>query len=281
MSSEWVRDVRGLSFLERLLLRELADRANGKGWCFPSLSRMCADIEASRQGVLDGLATLVGRHLISRVDEPERGDLLAQVKAKTPRAKVTRQSVIYRLHRPHANGHDATTEPLTGQVSRPVETTTGQLGRPVTGQVSRPVEVLTKSRPVNSTGSDRSTELTRIFKGKRKERKKGDQNLSLVPPPSGDRENGRQAPEPAPANTNVSPICALPEAFALYARRTAAALTMRVPYGEVRTTAAQRDAMLATGSTAGADIPASPPRPQPHPPVRTVEQQIAALMAAS
>lgn len=72
--------------------------------------------------------------------------------------------------------------------------------------------------------------------------------------------------------------CDLPEPFAVHVRHAATALTVRHPYGEVRSLDAQRDALAAQPAAVGADI-AMGLRWQPAEPVRSVEEQMRALLA--
>ena len=69
----------------------------------------------------------------------------------------------------------------------------------------------------------------------------------------------------------------LPEPFAVHARRAAKALTMSIPYGEVRSVEAQLDALREQPRVVGADE-AMGLRWQPAEPVRDVQAQIQAML---
>lgn len=122
-------------------------------------------------------------------------------------------------------------------------------------------------------------------------------NTSLSTPLPRARGVGQETPDEPSAASNASLVtelapaneaavlerdprgsCDLPEPFAVHVRRAATAMTLRRPYGEVRSVDAQRDALAAQPGAVGADA-AMGLRWQPVDPIRTVEEQKALLMA--
>jgi hypothetical protein len=70
----------------------------------------------------------------------------------------------------------------------------------------------------------------------------------------------------------------LPERFQVHVRRAAKAIAMSIPYGEVRSAAAQFDALQAQPQAVGADQTMGL-RWQPAEPVRSIEEMRAAALA--
>jgi hypothetical protein len=99
-----------------------------------------------------------------------------------------------------------------------------------------------------------------------------------IAPPKAEPELATDDAQDEPEPATRQPDEPLPERFQVHVRRAAKAMAMSIPYGEVRSAAAQLDALQAQPQAVGADQTMGL-RWQPAEPVRSIEEQRAALLA--
>jgi hypothetical protein len=135
----WVRRQRGLSHVQRNVLFELNDRANGEDYCWPSIDRLARDVEASRQSVITAVDELAARGLIAKVtDRREKAAVLRRAGARE-----NTKSTVYRvLYNQKAATERPRTTPRNGEAPQPWDGEVSSPMQPKDGQTIGPVQPL-------------------------------------------------------------------------------------------------------------------------------------------
>jgi hypothetical protein len=130
MKFAWVRRHRGLTHVQRNVLHELNERANGEDCCWPSINRLASDIEATRRSVIMAMQELVDRKLIAVITGPDREDILRRAGVPT-NVKVNVYRVLYAQPAVAAcaspdSEHYASAPPQDGELSAPISHLDGE-----------------------------------------------------------------------------------------------------------------------------------------------------------
>jgi hypothetical protein len=135
----WVRRQRGLSHVQRNVLFELNDRANGEDYCWPSIDRLARDVEASRQSVITAVDELAARGLIAKVtDRREKAAVLRRAGARE-----NTKSTVYRvLYNQQAATKRPRTTPRNGKAPQQWDGEVSPSVQPRDGQTIGPVQPL-------------------------------------------------------------------------------------------------------------------------------------------